>query len=289
MIATIENEYMTVDVDDHGAELQSIRTDDIEFLWQGDPDVWGRRAPILFPIIGRLAGDVLRLKGVEYPMNQHGFARDSQFTLLEQYENMLRYRLVSNSQSLRIFPYSFMLDIVYVLSGNVLQVDLQVNNCGRDLMPFAIGGHPAFACDWFEDDDLTNYYLQFAEPETASRMFLEDGLVTDRTELILEQDDVIALTPDLFNEDAIILRDLDSDYVSLCNDQSDIALTVEFPRFPYLGIWAKPGAPFVCLEPWFGHADPVGFDGEFTHKRGSLRLAPGEWFTCYFRIILNNV
>ncbi len=287
MITTIANDCLTVSVDSSGAELQNLQAGGTEFLWQGDPTFWGRRSPILFPIIGRLSHDALRIRGKQYPMTQHGFARDSEFALIEQSESLLRYQLKGNTKTLMVYPFRFTLDLVYSITDYALQIDLQIHNTGRELMPFSIGAHPAFSLAWCEEDKLTDYYLQFPQLENVERMFLEDGLISDRVEPFLQDEDTIDLGESLFDEDAIIMHGFQSENLTLRHRQSDQSLSVEFPKFTHLGVWSKPGAPFVCIEPWIGHADLAGWEGDFFHKRGTMKLAPQEWFTCFYRILVN--
>jgi len=283
---TIGNDVLAVTVDRHGAEMHSIRgCDGVEYLWQADPKVWGRHAPILFPIVGQVAGGVYRLGDREYRMGQHGFARDSDFALTAKTATSLELELQSSPSTLLVYPFEFHLRVTYSLVGGELAVRYEVGNRGDRPMPFSIGAHPGFSCAWPDGGAPGTYYLAFETKENAPRYSIENGLLGVRPAGVV-CDDRIALSPSLFDDGALIFKDLKSTRIALRNAQSRRQITVGYSGFPHMGIWAVPGASYVCIEPWFGHADPVGFAGDFTVKPGIRILPPGGLFACTHTIAI---
>lgn len=287
MTETLENDRLTVRVDRHGAEIVSVRDpQDIEFIWQADPAVWKRHAPILFPIVGRLHNDRLRIGDREYTMTQHGFARDSVFDLVDRGECGLALELRDSPATRETFPFAFALRVEYRLDGNRLGVAYTVTNPADNALHFSIGAHPAFACPiGCDGGEFSDYVLAFNRRETATRWRLEDGLVAETEERFLDDQDVLGLSEDLFAADALVFKGLSSDTIRLESPRSPHRVTMECPGFPYLGIWSKPGAPFVCIEPWHGIADAQGFDGPFEEKEGVIGLDPKVSFRIGYTLI----
>jgi galactose mutarotase-like enzyme len=283
---TISNSLLSVTVKRHGAELCGLKGGDgTEYLWQADPAFWARHAPLLFPIVGKLVRGRYLLEDKTYEMNPHGFARDMDFELVEASGESLSYRLQASQATRKQYPFDFTLLRHYRLSGAVLEVACEVMNTGTALMPFSIGEHPAFALNWGVGDRVEDYALQFEKPERLVAHLLDsNGLLTTQTERMLANKRVLPLRSDLFDRDALIFLKLNSSRVSLCSRRHARRVTVEFPGYPHLGIWAKPGAPFVCIEPWYGHADPASHDGQLLHKPGIITLEPGKSFSCAWRV-----
>lgn len=286
MTNTIAGSRLSVTVNRHGAELAGLKgADGVEYLWQGDPAVWGRRAPLLFPIVGRLALDRYDHEGKTYEMKQHGFARDLDFELAQATETALRYRLRPSEATRRQYPFEFVLSREYVLADDVLTVVTTVTNAGGTVMPFSIGEHPGFSLAWGAGDQIEDYYLEFGETETLDSVLLDsDGLLSSRTVRVLTGERILPLHRDLFARDALIFLRLNSSRITLASRRHARRLTVEFAGYPCLGIWAKPGAPFVCIEPWYGHADTSNHDGYLVHKPGIIKLQPGCTFTCQWQV-----
>lgn len=281
MVAIIINEFLKVTVKSSGAELVSLKNTltNMEYLWQGDPAYWGRRAPVLFPIVGRLADNRCRAEGRECSLTQHGFARDMHFDLVDQKDQTLIYSLKTSEETLKLYPYKFELIIKYKLEKNKLVIIYEVINCDDQTIWFSIGAHPAFRCPLLAKENFTNYFLEFEEKEKASRYLLEDGLFTGETEPVLNNEKILNLSDDLFGKkDAIVFKGLKSTSVSLKSKKSSHRITMDFSGFPYFGIWTK--GPFICLEPWYGLADEKGFVGELKDKEGILSLKPEERFFC---------
>jgi galactose mutarotase-like enzyme len=283
----LDNGRLCVRIESHGAELTSIRdsASDIEFLWQGDPAYWNRHAPILFPIVGKLKNNRLRLGDRSYEMSQHGFARNMEFNLLASDDTHARYELRDNKTSATMLPFRFILAVDYTLAGNMLQVKYTVTNPSGQPIHFSIGAHPAFTCPIAPTEEFSDYCIEFEKSETASRWLLQDGLLGEEQKRYLNNTRVIPFTPQLFEDDALVFKGLTSNTVSLKSTKSSHSVTMDFSGFPYFGIWSKPdGSPFVCLEPWYGVADSVGFDGAFSEKEGVIRLDGDGLFECQYSL-----
>lgn len=287
MVHHLQNTQCRVTVQEAGAELTSFRdlATDLEYIWTADPAVWPRHAPVLFPIVGKLPEGKYRYKGKTYALPQHGFARDEKFDLVDQKPNALTFALTSSEKTLAGYPFSFRLEIAYTLTGNSLETAYQVRNTGPDEMYFSIGAHPGFNCPLLPGEHFEDYYLDFEKPETVSRYLLDEGLQNGRKQPVLFGLQRLPLRYELFEQDAIVLKDLASQKISLRTPLHGHGLDFEFRDFPYFGIWTKEaGAPFICLEPWHGIASRVGDSGELQEKEGIIRLAAGESFACSYTI-----
>jgi galactose mutarotase-like enzyme len=283
---SISNEQITVNVNSKGAELCSMRTaDGTEHIWQADPLFWNRHAPILFPVVGRLHEDRYQLDGNSYRLTQHGFARDMLFSLMEQSQSSLTFQLLPTEATRAAYPFEFSLTIRYRLTGTRLAIEYAVGNNGTSRMPFSIGTHPAFNLH----HPIDEYALEFSQPETMTSYLLNDpGLLSHETGPTLENDTTLALSPTLFDRNALIFLDTKSDTLSLVAKKSRHRISVEFPGFPQLGIWSKPGAPFVCIEPWHGHTDPEQPYGDLWNKPALLTLEAGDSFSCTHWITIES-
>jgi galactose mutarotase-like enzyme len=288
MSEIIESSKLKVEVSESGAEMKSIfdKERNKELIWQADPAFWPRRAPVLFPIVGKLKDNKFRFEGKEYELSQHGFARDKKFNLDLKGKNYLAYSLQSDAETLKNYPFKFKLSITYILDGNSIRVRYEVVNTDSKTLYFSIGGHPGFACPVNSNEKFSDYYLEFEKEETVSRFVLQEGLVGGKKEALLKGEKIIPLSPELFAKDALIFKDLKSSYISLKNKKGDYSVRVDFSGFPYLGSWSKPGASFVCIEPWYGIADKKTFEGDFNEKEGINQLGKGEKFNCEFSITI---
>lgn len=272
----------------HGAELTSIRFNGVERIHQGNSVIdengkpyWGRHAPILFPIVGKLKENKTQIDGKTYEMSQHGFARDMDF---EELEKNSKYVLKSNPETLNKFPFEFELYVDYIIDKNELTTKYTVINKDRKDMVFGLGGHPAFICDYSSE----NYELFFENKEDKIQFYkLDNGLIKENPIESILVDNKIKLTKDIFNEDAIIMKNISSNKISLKDTLNNkIVLEFNFEGFPYLAIWSKRGAPFVCIEPWQNHTDSVNSDGIFENKPNILKLKPNEKFECKYKVKL---
>jgi galactose mutarotase-like enzyme len=282
----IKNSFISAKIDSFGAQLNSLKktNENLEYIWQANPQYWNRHAPILFPIVGRLKDDEYFYKGNKYNMTQHGFARDCEFELVKKEENYLKFRLKNNEKSLEIYPFLFELDISYELVENKLIISYEVKNMTNSKMLFSIGAHPAF--NWpLENEEKNNAYLEFENIENTKRYFLNDkGLVYDSSDLEIIENK-IPLSEELFKEDALVFNDLSIKTVSFKNTNNKNYIKLDFKNFPYLGLWSKPsGAPFLCIEPWFGVADSFDSSKNLEDKKGIIALQEDEIFSCFYSI-----
>jgi len=273
---SIKNEFFMVAVKEIGAELSSIRSvkSGKEYMWVGNPEVWNAQAPNLFPVIGCLKDNGFLYKGHEYRCPKHGFVRNNKNVgLAEKTENSLAFRLMHNKETLEIYPFKFEFNIEYILEENKVLVKHKIVNHGDEPMLFSLGGHPGFKCPLNEDEYYDNYYLAFEKSETAQSWRVQtDGLIGKETIPVFNEPGIIDLHPHLFDDDALIFKNLNSNKVSLKSRKSKQVLSMTFKDFPYLGIWAKPAAEFVCIEPWLGIADSVDTDRNFETKEGLITL-----------------
>ncbi|WP_043363939.1 aldose 1-epimerase family protein [Belnapia sp. F-4-1] len=273
----IVSDALTAAIKPEGAEL--CRLQDAagrDFLWDAGP-AWPRHAPVLFPIVGRLAGDGLNHAGRRYPMRQHGFARDRTFTLIDQAPDRCAFRLTDDEASRAAYPFAFALEIRYAVTGLRLAVEYRLSNPGTEPLPASLGAHPAFR--WpLPGAGGRPHSLTFETDEPAPIRRLQDGLLLPEPQLSPIEGRRLALSPALFDADAMILdqpRSRALDYGAECGP----TLRFAFRGFPYLGLWSKPGgADFLCIEPWQGFASPLGWDGEFAEKPGLVTLPPGGEF-----------
>ena len=280
---TLQNEILTVEISEHGAELQSIRNAFAEYLWQGDPAYWGRRSPVLFPIVGSVWEKRYRVAGQEFELGQHGFARDMDFVLVSQTENEVRYRLESSEETLAKYPYPFVLEIAYKLHGNKVDVIWDVTNPSSEKIYFQIGAHPAFNYPDYSLEKSERGFLGFGKTEGLECIRIkEKGCVDAETKYPLEMpaDGLLPIAADTFDAiDTILLQDGQIDQIAMYRADRTPWLKMTFDA-PVVGIWSPPGkvAPFICLEPWYGRCDRAGYEGDYREKDWMNCLAPGESF-----------
>lgn len=266
---------MTIKVASLGAELKSLKKNDhpFEWMWQGLPRWWGRTSPVLFPVVGKSSENRLMAGGKEFPMPQHGFARDQEFALAQKNADSLVYVLKSSPETQHYYPFDFVLTITYTLSDYTLKVTYEVENTGKDTAYFQIGAHPGFNLPVAQ---LDRYTLRFETEENSPRHLLQEGQFSGKTAPALQHSATLPLSKQLFEQDAIVLKDLVSRKVKLEDAHSSFQLEMEFEDFPYLGIWTKKDCEeFICLEPWYGCADPVGFAGDISEKESVVSLSAG--------------
>ncbi len=283
----IKNDVIKVQINSFGAELNSLQkiNEDIEYIWQGDSKYWARHSPILFPIIGRLKEDSYFYKNQKYSMSQHGFARDYEFEMIEKKDDFVEFRLISDEKSLEKYPFLFELSISYKLENSKLIISYKVKNSSDEKIYFSIGAHPAFNWPLQENEKKEDYFLEFENITNTKRYFLNDkGLVYKNSDLNLVNSK-LDLNEKLFLDDALVFNDTNIKNVTFKNKENKNFIKVEFEKFPYLGIWSKPsGAPFLCIEPWFGVADLENCTSKIEEKRGILALEKEEIFSCFYSI-----
>ncbi len=273
---TIRSEALTAQIDPFGAELISLQdAAGAEYMSDGDPAFWTGRAPLLFPIVGALNRDTLRHQGVEYRLEKHGFARRHRIELVEQEEHQVLFRLRDSEATRALYPFAFELDMLFALDGPRLRMAATVRNPGDQPLPFSFGYHPAFAWPLPGGGEKLAHQFLFEREERAPIRRLDQHGLVERSEASPVVDRVLTLHPDLFEDDAIIIDDLASHSLSYQSPDGP-RLEVAFENLPKLGIWQKPGAAYICIEPWAGIADSAGFEGEFADKRSVISLAVGD-------------
>lgn len=294
MKVTLSNDVLTVVIDSHGAELQSIMNNRTrqEYLWQGDKAFWGRRSPVLFPIVGAVWNGVFRMDGREYPMGQHGFARDSEFEVMQDAaENEAWFALESSDYTLAMFPGQFRLEIGYALQGERLSVMWRVRNIGNEDLCFQIGAHPAFNYPDYSAGDAVHGYFNIDGRELKAQFIETKGCVGTMERIVkLDEDGIMPLDARTFSDDALIFAEGQVRRVSMLDKNKAPYLTLLF-RSPVVGLWSPPAgnAPFVCIEPWWGRCDRVGFAGDFSEREYMNRISPADEFTAGYVIIIDNI
>lgn len=285
-MVTLQNEVITAEIDPKGAELQSLlHNNGIEYMWNGNPAFWGKHSPVLFPIVGTLKDDTYYFEGKTYQLPRHGFARDMTFASKQVSKEEAVFTLKDNPSTKKVYPFAFVLKLHYHLRDNRLLCTYEVNNPGKGVLYFSVGGHPAFALPMLKGSNYNDHYLLFSKEEPLVRYKLDNGLIGNETETLktfassqLKPSDTaikLPLSHELFYEDAIVLKHLENHYTTLTSDKHQHGLVFDFTGFPYLGIWAARDAPFVCIEPWCGITDNVGHDKKLEKKEGIIALKPG--------------
>ena len=258
-----------------------------EYMWCADPEYWGRTSPVLFPFVGNVSGKQYRTKGKIYDMGQHGFARDMEFTLESQTDNEIWFVLRSNEETLAKYPYEFVLKLGYRLDGAKVEVLWHVENPSEEELPFAIGGHPAFYCPVTSGVKQSDCYIQFDVAGPLKCSTIDGYLVGDRVDTYELEDGMLRIDEHLFDNDALIIEKQNIKKVSLCDPKKQVFLTIELDA-PLFGIWrpADPGAPFVCIEPWYGRSDRIGYAGELRDREYENVLAAGENWDVGYTILV---
>ncbi len=291
MLITLENEFLRLTVDTLGAQMMSLKRGGTEYLWQGDPQYWADRAPTLFPFIGRLTNNSYKFRGKTYPMTIHGFAAQAEFAPVEQGSDYVVLSLSSSIASLVIYPFDFTLDITYRLVKSTVEVTCAVRNSGQDTMPFGIGGHPGFRVPIWEGERFEDYCLEFSTPCQPDRVgFTPQVFLSGHDEPYpLEEGTRIRLRHDLFDEDAIILKNMCRE-VTLSSEKSQYFIKVSYPQMNYLGIWhwPKTDAPYVCIEPWTSLPARQDVIEEFSCKSDLIHLLPGKLYENTWTITIGD-
>ena len=265
MNTTISNTILSATINHRGAELislQSLKTKR-EYIWDGNPKYWGKHSPILFPIVGTLKNNSYTYNDKSYKLFRHGFARDMFFELIEETEYEAVFSLKSNEKSKEYYPFDFELRITYTLKNSELIILYQVLNNDSHTMFFSIGGHPAFALP----NQFEKYSLKFEPNEKLISYQLENDLLSNKTKQIDLNQSIVPLTYSLFENDALIYKELKSNQIQLLENNSPM-LNFKFRDFPNFGIWTKLDAPFICLEPWAGYSDLITTTGKIEEKEG---------------------
>ena len=271
MYYKIENEFLTCEIDDMGAQLHSLisKENGKEYIWQGNPDIWYGQSPVLFPVIGQLINDKYFYNGVEYTMPKHGIARRYVFNVKECDGAKAVFSLESNEKTLEAYPFEFEYILTFELKGKALVNTMTVVNKTKGDMYFSVGAHPGFNC---KVGDI----IEFEQEETlATERIDKESLIIPEKFPFMENEKSFVITKEIFEPDALILSDIKSEKLTI-KGENEVEFT--FGKCPFLGIWAKPGAPYVCIEPWYGVNDGREVKKDISEKRGIQHLAEGETF-----------
>jgi galactose mutarotase-like enzyme len=292
MNITIQNKLLKASINTKGAELFELEflPSNKNVLWHGDATYWSKHSPILFPIVGSLVNNEYTLGHKTYTLSRHGFARDMNWALKEANEVSCVFVLESNEATLACYPFKFSLEIHYLLNDNCLTCTYYVKNAGTADMYFSLGAHPAFIVPFENDNTFEDYYLLFNNNQNRiiRHKLNENGLFNDTTENIDLINGKLPLTPQLFYEDAIVLKELHSNEITVSSDKNkDINYQFSWANFPHFGIWQPKNAPFICLEPWQGFADNALHNGDFTKKPGIIKLSNQQVWNANWRIKIN--
>ena len=286
---TIDNGRLSITVDQTGAELTNLI--DLgtgrEYMWQADPAVWGSSAPVLFPVIGTLKNGETEIDEEKYRIPKHGIVRHNKnLELFSQSDDRLTFRLCWSKETMKVYPYKFDFRITYRLRNEHVIVYHEVENVDDKPIFFNLGGHPAFRVPVYDHEQYSDYVLRFEHDETADRYsVLDDGTISAATRPVpWKNGNLLPLTHDLFADDALVFKDLNSRSVILESTVNGPVLKVDYAGWTHLGIWAKPNGDFVCIEPWIGLADTAGTSGKFKDKEGIVELAPGQTYEMSFDV-----
>ncbi|MBW1605566.1 aldose 1-epimerase family protein [Lactobacillus sp. Sy-1] len=287
---TLSNDSLTIEVNSKGAELNSIKGDNgIEYLWQADSNFWGRHAPVLFPIVGRLKNDQYEYEGKKYSLGQHGFARDMEFELSDRTADSITMVLKANAETKPVYPFDFLLFVKYTLDKTTVKVDLTVVNQGTNEMYFSVGAHPAFNVPLNADQHFDDYQVKVAPREIFNQIPLENSLSAAKDGSELDFKNPLPVSRELFKNDAVIL-DLQQQPIDVMLESKHTlnqhGVSLHTDNAKYMGLWSQypSDAQFVCIEPWWGIADDVDADGLLIHKKGIEQLASGDRFDACFDI-----
>jgi galactose mutarotase-like enzyme len=274
---SLSSPELTAQINPLGAQLSTLRDrDGRDLLWDGDPNVWAGRAPLLFPIVGALARGRYRLGPNDYQLPRHGFARGKIFDIVDSSSAKVAFKLSADESTLKVYPFHFELEVHFSLDGPTLSVTTWVRNVGKEDMPASFGYHPAFRWPLPFGRTRSSHFIEFASDEPAPiRRLNGDGLLTPERHPSPITRRRLALADALFENDVVIFDEIRSRSVTYGADEGP-RLQVSFPDTPFLGVWMKPGANFICIEPWHGIADPEGYSGDFREKPGVFTVAAGE-------------
>ncbi len=280
MKITLSNSELTATINSFGAELISLKNkSNREFIWEGNPDYWGKHSPILFPIVGSLKNDNYIYNNSIYHLPRHGFAREMDFEVKEKTDLEVVFSLKQTRATLEKYPFNFELQISYTLTNSVLKIDFKVINNNDFSMPFSIGAHPAFALP----SDFKNYELLFEKSEKLIVSTLQNDLISNATYILPMENNSLRLNYSLFENDALIFKTIESKSVSITENKIPF-LKVHYNDFPSLGIWTKSQAPFICIEPWIGYADTIENNGNLEDKEGIQILGENQAFETNYLI-----
>ncbi|MCL1863782.1 MAG: aldose 1-epimerase family protein [Defluviitaleaceae bacterium] len=285
----IKSENFTVEINPIGAELSSFRSNNAEYIWQGDPKWWAGRAPILFPVLCSLKGGKYSYSGKEYNMTKHGFVRDAEFTVAEAYDKkaVLEYR--DNEATYKMYPFKFLLQVIFELIDNTLHTTYRVKNHNCNTMYFSIGAHEAYRCPRNDSEKFEDYYIEFDKADNYhSETLSPDMLINGETYPVIKNGHILPLEYKWFEKDTLIFKNIQCRSVLLKSKKSPAVVDIAFGGAPYLGIWTKIGAPYVCIEPWYGMPDEENHNGKIENKLGIVALDADKEFSWTHSITIHE-
>ena len=273
---TLTKGVTKVAINELGAEIKSFTVNGVDYIWKGDPDVWARSAPNIFPMTGGFRDDKYILNGKEYRMPKHGFALNSMFEVESRSETEAVFVLRENEETKKVWPYDFEFRVCYKLNDGKLIVDYRVINKSNSKMWFSVGSHDGFSTP----EGIEEYDIVFPGKETLSSYTLFGNLIGEDKTGIIEDTDTLPLKYDYFAVDALVFKDVKSESCRLINRNTGRGVQLDFPKFPVLMLWTKPGAKYICIEPWFGAPDDVNSNYQIAEKFAIQSVEAGETFTC---------
>ena len=286
----MENDVLSVEIAEHGAELTKLynKKTGTDLLWDAEPKFWKRHSPVLFPNVGKTYKNRVLINGTQYPTSQHGFARDNVFTCIEAANEKASFMFRSSEETKEVYPFDFELHINYKLNKKELTVEWQVKNCGDETMYFTIGGHPAFRFAKPEETKA-DYVLKIPGKEKLEYVLIDISCGcanVDEVHTLQLSEETYPLSDELFAKDALVVDNGQIEEAWLCHKDGTPYVGVRSAGFPNYGIWSVEGAPFVCLEPWMGRCDNVGFNAELSEKPNVNKVEAGEKFTKDYTIVV---
>jgi galactose mutarotase-like enzyme len=283
----LENENIGVEINPIGAEMRSLysKKHKQEFIWEGNPEYWGKSSPVLFPIVGALNNGSFEYQGNTYQLPRHGFARTMTFEIEKLEKDSAVFLLKESPETLSTYPFRFELRLEYYLFDDKLKLKYSVYNpCENDLY-FSVGGHPAFKCPIDSELKYTDYFLRFEEEEDFEIWPINtEGLIINEPTKLIKSAYKLDLSYELFYKDALVFKNLKSKSIKIQSEKSKLGLEFTFENFPFFGIWAAKNADFICLEPWCGIADAENQNQEISHKEGIVKLPRNDFFENSFEM-----
>lgn len=271
-MVTLKNNVMSVEISEKGAEMRRVTVNGEKRLWSGDPAFWTGTAPVMFPICGGLPEDKFTYAGKEYTLTKHGFAKSMDFEVENQNGLSATFLLRSNAETLKMYPWKFEFRITYSLKGSRIKIDYDVKNLSNDTMYVSPGAHEAYACP----EGIEDYDVIFEKKETLYSCALDGNLISEKRIPIIKDTDTLPLYYSCFAVDALVFNDLKSRFATLRNRKTGKCTSVSFDGFDYFLLWTKPGAGYICMEPWTGIPPMVGSDKDITEKEGITAVAAGD-------------
>ena len=269
---TVKNDKLEILISEHGAELRRVILEGKDAFWEPDPKFWDGVAPVLFPICGSLRDNKFIFEGKEYTMGQHGFARNSDFTVEKTGDDFATFLLTENAETLKQYPWRFELRITYKLIDKSIKIDYDVKNLSKNTMYFSIGSHESYACP----EGIEDYDIIFPQKETLESHVVKGGLIDYKTVPILKDSKVLSIQNKHFEADSLVFKDLKSRSVTLKNRKNGREIMIDFPNADYLVIWTVPPAGYLCIEPWCGIPPMVDAGYEIEKKEGIISLESGK-------------